>query len=306
MRISGLAAVVFLSASFCAFAEHTPEHREYLSPKIDTWMEGTIMMIDADGGKLSVRGAKKPYATAYAKMLQDVDVQTRNLSGDERSKKVVDLRTSHRAALKTASTEKSDDDSDFTFYIPSKEASAVSVIDETETYGVFDDKIPATAAFGTKLNKEERDSMAILKDLKVGQRVVLGYARGVVYNNVYSIVKVAAGTVGARPIPASDTTTTVNNASEVNAAPNTPIGKDIKTGVHPTEADLATTTAIRRAIIADKSLSVAAHNAKIFTENGVVTLRGAVNSEVEKQNLFEKAAANVARTSIVNELEVKP
>lgn len=185
MRISGLAAVVFLGASFCALAEHTPEHREYLSSKIDTWMEGTIMMIDADGGKLSVRGAKKPYATSYAKMLKDVDTQTRNLTADQRAQKVAELRASHRDALKAAAAEKADDDSDFTFYIPSKEVSAVSVIDETETYGVFDDKIPATAAFGTKLNKEERDSMAILKDLKVGQRVVIGYARGVVYNNVY-------------------------------------------------------------------------------------------------------------------------
>lgn len=305
MRISGLAAVVFLGASFCALAEHTPEHREYLSSKIDTWMEGTIMMIDADGGKLSVRGAKKPYATSYAKMLKDVDTQTRNLTADQRAQKVAELRASHRDALKAAAAEKADDDSDFTFYIPSKEVSAVSVIDETETYGVFDDKIPATAAFGTKLNKEERDSMAILKDLKVGQRVVIGYARGVVYNNVYSIIKVAGGSVGASPVPAS-ATTTVNNTPDLIAAPNTPVGKDIKTGVHPTENDLAITTAIRRAIIADKTLSVAAHNAKIFTENGVVTLRGAVNSEVERQNIFEKAAANVAKTSIVNELEVKP
>lgn len=300
MRILGLVAVLFVTTNFCAFTEDAPP--EYISAKNDTWMEGTIMMIDADGGKLSVRGAKKPYASSYAKMLREIDTQTRNLDTNVRAQKIAEMRAANRETLRAAVGEKSETESDFTFYIPSKEVKDVHVIDETETYGVFDDKIPATAAFGTTLNKEERDSMAILKDLKVGQRVVIGYARGVVYNNVYSIIKVAGGSVGA-PVSASHT---VTNPDLTSAPALTEQGKDIKTGIHPSEKDLAITTAIRRTIIADKNLSVAAHNVKIFTENGIVTLRGAVNSENEKQSVFEKAAANTDRTRIVNELEVKP
>jgi hyperosmotically inducible periplasmic protein len=49
---------------------------------------------------------------------------------------------------------------------------------------------------------------------------------------------------------------------------------------------------IRRSIMADKSLSPYAHNVKIISENGVVTLKGPVQSEEEKDK-------------VTNELEVK-
>ena len=43
------------------------------------------------------------------------------------------------------------------------------------------------------------------------------------------------------------------------------------------EADRTLTQQIRRAVVADDSLSTNAHNIKIITINGVVTLRGPVN-----------------------------
>lgn len=283
--------------AFAARAEHAD--KVTYSPKIDTWMEGTVMMIDADGGKLSVRGAKKPYASAYARLLQDIDAKTRNLNEADRTKKIAEVRAEHRDAMNKALLEKSDADSDFTFYLPSDELKHVVVLDETNTYGVADDKIPATAAYGTKLNTEERGSMAVLKDLKVGQRVVIGYAKGVVYNNSYAIIKVAGGSVRASHI-----STDAEGRTKVDK--NSATQTDIKTGVHPTRSDLDTTAAIRRAIVADKSLSTAAHNIKIFTENGIVTLRGAVNSEAERQSVAEKAATSVTKEKVINEMEVKP
>ena len=42
------------------------------------------------------------------------------------------------------------------------------------------------------------------------------------------------------------------------------------------KADLALTQRIRQAIVADDSLSTTAHNVKIITSDGVVTLRGPV------------------------------
>ena len=44
-------------------------------------------------------------------------------------------------------------------------------------------------------------------------------------------------------------------------------------------ADLKMTQEIRRALMKDKSLSMYAHNVKVITENGKVTLRGPVRSE---------------------------
>lgn len=54
-------------------------------------------------------------------------------------------------------------------------------------------------------------------------------------------------------------------------------------------ADRMTTKKIRQAVVADKSLSTYAHNVKIITQNGTVTLKGPVNSEAEKQSIASKA-----------------
>jgi len=61
---------------------------------------------------------------------------------------------------------------------------------------------------------------------------------------------------------------------------------------------------VRRAVVGDKTLSTAAHNVKIVTLNGVVTLRGPVRSSDEKVKI-EKLAQQVAGvTSSENQLDV--
>jgi len=64
------------------------------------------------------------------------------------------------------------------------------------------------------------------------------------------------------------------------------------------------TQAIRKAVVADKSLSTNAHNVKIIAADGVVTLRGPVKSEQEKAKIEAKAqrVAGVARVD--NQLEI--
>jgi hyperosmotically inducible periplasmic protein len=70
-------------------------------------------------------------------------------------------------------------------------------------------------------------------------------------------------------------------------------------------ADRAITQKIRKALVADKSLSIDASNVKIITTNGMVTLRGPVKSEAEKQNVAAKAAEVVDASKIDNQLTVK-
>lgn len=70
-------------------------------------------------------------------------------------------------------------------------------------------------------------------------------------------------------------------------------------------SDRMTTHNVRKAIVADKSLSAYAHNVKVITVNGAVTLKGPVRSEEEKQKVQADAANVVSADSITNELTVK-
>src|ERR1700680_3826680 len=67
-------------------------------------------------------------------------------------------------------------------------------------------------------------------------------------------------------------------------------------------ADRAITQKIRKAIHQDESLSTYAHNIKIITQNGKVTLRGPVRSEDEKNHLQAKAAAVAGEENVTNQL----
>jgi hyperosmotically inducible periplasmic protein len=55
------------------------------------------------------------------------------------------------------------------------------------------------------------------------------------------------------------------------------------------ESDRKLTQQIRKAVIADKSLSTYAHNVKIVSQNGMVTLKGPVRSDEEKHSIVAKA-----------------
>ncbi len=73
-----------------------------------------------------------------------------------------------------------------------------------------------------------------------------------------------------------------------------------------TDSDREITRKIRRAVVKDKSLSMKAHNVKIITRDGKVTLKGPVKTDKEKAAI-ERAAAGVAgKGKVTNELEVAP
>jgi hyperosmotically inducible periplasmic protein len=71
-------------------------------------------------------------------------------------------------------------------------------------------------------------------------------------------------------------------------------------------SDRDITQQIRQSVMKDKSLSTYAHNVKIISQNGMVTLKGPVTSEDEKQSVGAKAAAVVGQDKVTNDLEVKP
>jgi hypothetical protein len=71
-------------------------------------------------------------------------------------------------------------------------------------------------------------------------------------------------------------------------------------------ADREITKKIRMAIHDDKSLSTYAHNIKIITQDGKVTLKGPVRSEDEKSDIGAKAAAVAGDGNVTNQIDVAP
>ena len=71
-----------------------------------------------------------------------------------------------------------------------------------------------------------------------------------------------------------------------------------------TESDLAITQAIRKDVLADDALSINAHNVKIITASGIVTLRGPVKSAGEKANIGVKAGHAKGVKGVDNQIEI--
>jgi hyperosmotically inducible periplasmic protein len=70
------------------------------------------------------------------------------------------------------------------------------------------------------------------------------------------------------------------------------------------ESDRKITAAVREMVVEDDSLSTDAHNVKIITVTGVVTLRGPVNSLAEKNSIESKAKSVAGVSKVDNQLDV--
>lgn len=71
-------------------------------------------------------------------------------------------------------------------------------------------------------------------------------------------------------------------------------------------SDREMTQKIRQSFMHDKSLSTYAHNVKIITEGGKVTLKGPVRSEDEKNALASKAAEIAGAGNLNDQMNVVP
>jgi hyperosmotically inducible protein len=70
------------------------------------------------------------------------------------------------------------------------------------------------------------------------------------------------------------------------------------------EHDLAATKELREALVGDEQLSFDAKNIKIVTQDGVMTLRGPVKSDAERQAIELRARRVPGISSVHNELEL--
>jgi len=94
---------------------------------------------------------------------------------------------------------------------------------------------------------------------------------------------------------------------------NTKVNKQDRAANQPTAdqqknnaSDVDLTKNIRRSIVDDKSLSSYAHNVKVISQNGTVTLKGPVKSESEKSAIVAKAvSAAGGADKVVDQMSVK-
>ena len=89
--------------------------------------------------------------------------------------------------------------------------------------------------------------------------------------------------------------------NERDRSPNAPTADQQKDN----RSDRDITKQIRQYIVKDKSLSTYAHNIKVITQNGQVTLKGPVQSEDEKKAIEAKAAEVAGEGKVSSELNVK-
>ena len=99
------------------------------------------------------------------------------------------------------------------------------------------------------------------------------------------------------PVPADNTRL---NARDMDAAAVTPLdqGND--------SADIQTTAAVRKALMADGTLSMNAKNIKVVTDKGVLTLRGPVASAGEKQVIDNLARSAAGANRVDDQLDIAP
>lgn len=100
--------------------------------------------------------------------------------------------------------------------------------------------------------------------------------------------------------PAPDSDNTKMNQRDRN--PNEPTADQQQAN----RSDRDITQQIRKAIIAEKSWSDYAHNVKVITQNGQVTLKGPVRSDDEKRAIEGKASEIAGEGKVTSELTVKP
>jgi hyperosmotically inducible protein len=288
--------------------------------KIDTWVEGSIVSLDAPGGKFSVRGAKRPYATAYAQMTKEIYDKTRDLQGAAREAKENEIRNAWRDKLNKAQREPNERDGDFTFHLPER-TMLITALDESRHYGKDYD---VSALPAGPMTDKHAAALIALKNLRAGEHVVVGYAKGVIKNDAYVVLKANyADLMDAPTATAAGSSETISGRSNVVPSPdhsekpikpdNTAVNKRDRDATEVTadqqkqnKPDLEVTREIRRAVVKDDTLSTYAHNVKIITKDGNVTLKGPVNSNEEKANIERKALDIAGQGHVVDQIEVLP
>jgi hyperosmotically inducible protein len=128
---------------------------------------------------------------------------------------------------------------------------------------------------------------------------------------LYASLLMLAAALAACDSPSNPSATETTSASAAHAPDNTKTNARDKGGaVTPldqgnNQADLDTTQNIRKAVMADGTLSSDAKNVKIITNAGVITLRGPVKTLAEKNTIENKATAAAGSNRVDDQIDIE-
>ena len=71
------------------------------------------------------------------------------------------------------------------------------------------------------------------------------------------------------------------------------------------KSDIELAAAVRRAVVAQKGISIAGQNIKIIARDGDVTLRGPVQSPAERATIEKTVRKAAGKATVHNQLEIK-
>lgn len=108
----------------------------------------------------------------------------------------------------------------------------------------------------------------------------------------------SASFAGQEPASPNADNTKVNRQDRARSEPTADQGKNNLT-------DRERMQKIRKSLMEDKNLSTYAHNVKVISQNGQVTLKGPVRSEEEKKSVEEKARDVAGDGNVTNQLTIK-
>jgi osmotically-inducible protein OsmY len=111
--------------------------------------------------------------------------------------------------------------------------------------------------------------------------------------------------IGALQAQSTDAQTKPDNSAVNKRDQNSDQATADKQKMNATDSGIA--AKIRKAVVADKSLSTYAHNVKIISQDGVVTLKGPVRSDDEVKSIVAKATdVTGSADKVINQMSVQP
>ena len=187
-------------------------------PRIDCWSRGEITSLNLEKNTFTIRGMELPFATASAKMFSEIHHATSAITDPVQKKARSDeIRQAWKERLDTAASQTPDKVVEVSLSSPS--SGKLMVLSEASIAGVdflHRDRdvagagmgsavgapvVPAKPSTGVSTGKE-----LSLSDLKVGDRVLVGYESGYLYNDGHTVIKLSSATPPAEttPMPATE------------------------------------------------------------------------------------------------------
>ena len=192
---AGLALALYCSAGLFAADEVVVDKNDKAHARfdshIDTWAEGTVVTLNSEGKKLTIKGQKLPYATAHAQMKKEIHAKIQGLDEAQREAKIAEIKNAWASKLEKAKNEELAAAGDFTVAFPANGALTIHESRDMPDMawmhvrkGGDEQPIPASA----RDEKREAAKLAF-SDLRIGDRVMIGYDSGVITNEMYTILR---------------------------------------------------------------------------------------------------------------------